>query len=183
MQKHNSYSLANELNDEAHGENGGDDGLELEKQGEKKGQSTQEQKRDVRKFLLRMHAAENAEEIAVERRGVWDTGISEQRGKHRSESDPEDHGSGEARRARPVKLFDESANDEGRILRLLPRQHAEDACLHGKIQDGDADYGNEDAAGNIARRIADFAAEMANVVVTPVGVNGVNGCRSKSSKK
>src|ERR1700719_2306427 len=103
-----------------------------------------------------MHAGENAEEIAVERRGVWDTGISEQRGKHRSESDPEDHGSGEARRARPVKLFDESANDEGRILRLLPRQHAEDACLHGKIQDGDADYGNEDAAGNIARRIADF---------------------------
>src|SRR5216683_196203 len=47
----------------------------------------------------------------------------------------------------------------------------------------EADYRNEDAARNIARGIADFASEMANVVVTPVGVDGVDGGGAEGSKK
>src|SRR5260370_12821757 len=130
-----------------------------------------------------MHAGENAEEISVERRGVWDAGISEQRRKYRGECAPEDHASGEARGSGAVELFNESTDDKGRILGLLPRQHAKNAGLHGKIQNGDADYRNEDAARNIARGIADFASEVANVVVTPVGVDGVDRRGAEGSKK
>src|ERR1700676_2087256 len=104
----------------------------------------------MRKFLLGMHASENTEKISVERRGVWNTGISEQRRKNGSEGDPQDHGSREARRARAVKLLDERADDEWRILRLLPREDAKNAGLHGKIQNGDPDYRDENASRDIA---------------------------------
>src|SRR6266404_886960 len=137
----------------------------------------------MRKFLLRMHTGEHAEEISVERRGVWNARISEERGKHGSERNPENHRSGEARRAGAIELFNEGADDERRVLRLLPRQHAKNAGLHGKIQNRNADYGNENAARDVARGIADFAAEMANIVIAPIGVNGVDGCRAEGSEK
>src|ERR1700726_1488572 len=130
-----------------------------------------------------MHACEHAEEISVERSGVWNARISKQRGEHRSERDPENHGGGETRCAGAIKLFHESADDEGRVLRLLPRQHAKDAGLHGEIQNRDADYGNENAAWDVARGIADFAAQMADIVIAPVGVNRVYGCRPEGRKE
>src|SRR6266404_7117491 len=86
-----------------------------------------------------MYAGEHAEEISVERRGVWNPRIPEERGKHGGERNPENHGGGEARRSGAIELFNEGADDERRVLRLLPRQHAEDAGLHGKIQNRDAD--------------------------------------------
>ena len=67
----------------------------------------------MRKLLLGMHAGENAEEIPVERRGVRDAGISEQRREYRSEGDPQNHGGGEARGPGAVKLFDEGTDDKG----------------------------------------------------------------------
>src|ERR1700719_529161 len=79
-----------------------------------------------------------------------------------------------ALRAAAVKFFHEGADDERRILRLLPRQDAENAGLHGQVQQGDADDGNENAARDVALGIANFAAEMADVVVAPIGVDGVD---------
>ena len=137
----------------------------------------------MRKFLLRMYAGEHAEEISVERGGVWNARISEERGKHGGERNPENHGGGEARRAGAIELFNEGADDERRVLRLLPRQHPENAGLQGKIQNRDADDGNENAARDVARGIADFAAEMANIVIAPVGVDGVHGGRAERSEK
>src|SRR5882762_2536746 len=135
------------------------------------------------KFLFWMHASEDTEEIPIECRGVRDTRVAEQGREHRSESDPQDHRGGEARRGRAVKLFHEGADDEGRVLRLLPWKHSKDAGLHGQIQNGDADNGNKNAARNIAGRIADFTAEMANVVVAPIGVNGVDRRGAESGKE
>src|ERR1700732_2268007 len=137
----------------------------------------------MRKFLLWMHASENAKEISVERRGVWNAGISKQRRKNGSECDPQDHESREASRAKAVKLLDEIADDEWRILRLLPREAAKNAGLHGKIQNGDPDYRDENAARDIAFGVANFSAEMANIVVTPVRVNGVDRRRTQGGEK
>ena len=73
---------------------------------------------------------------------------------------------------RAVELFHEQAGDEGRILRFAPGDDAEKAGLHRQIQNGDAEDGEKNAARNIFFRVADFAAEMADVVVAPVAVNG-----------
>ena len=57
---------------------------------------------------------------------------------------------------------------------LLPRDHAENAGLHGEVKNSDADDGNKNSARNIFFGFAQFAAEMADVVVTPVGVGGAD---------
>src|SRR5882762_2849886 len=135
------------------------------------------------KFLFWMHASEDTEEIPIECRGVRDTRVAEQGREHRSESDPQDHRGGKARRGRAVKLFHERADDERRVLRLLPWKHAKDAGLHGQIQNGDADNGNKNPARNIASGVANFTAQMANVVIAPIRVDGVDGRGAEGSKE
>jgi len=47
----------------------------------------------------------------------------------------------------PYSPFDERAHNVLRILRLAPRQHAEDARLHRQIQHGDSRDRQQDARG------------------------------------
>src|SRR5229473_3813883 len=134
-------------------------------------------------MLLGMDARENAEEIAVQRRGIRHARIAKQRGEYRSEGDPQHHGGGKARSGSAVKFFDKGADDKRRILRLLPWEDAENAGLHGQIQQRDADDGDENPARDVALGIANLTAEMADVVVAPVGVDGVDRRGTEAGEK
>src|SRR5229473_1705759 len=134
-------------------------------------------------MLLGMDARENAEEIAVQRRGIRHARIAKQRGEYRSEGDPQHHGGGEARCGGAVEFFDKGADDERRILRLLTREDTENAGLHGQIQQGDADDRDKNPAGDVPLGIANLTAEMADVVVAPVGVDGVDRRGTEAGEK
>src|ERR1700674_5700988 len=120
------------------------------------------------KFLSWMNAGEDTKKISVQCRRIRDARVPEQGGKHGRERNPKHHDGGEACRARAIQFFDERAHDERRVLRLLPRQDAQDACLHGQIENSDAGDRYEYTAGNVFLRVAYFTAKVANIVVTPV---------------
>ena len=50
----------------------------------------------------------------------------------------------------PIGALDEDADDGSGVSGLLPGDHAEDAGLHGEIENGDADNRDENCAGNIS---------------------------------
>src|SRR6267143_591425 len=130
-----------------------------------------------------MHARKNTEEISVQRRRIRHARISEHRRKKRRKRDPQDHQRREPRRKRAVKFFDEGAYDERRILRLLPRQNTQNTRLHDEVEDSNSRNRDENAARNIFLRLANLTAEMADVVVTPVGVYRVDRGRTKPGKE
>src|SRR5271169_7252715 len=115
-----------------------------------------------------MDLGEDGEEVPVESRRVGNTRVAEEKRENGSERDPEDHPGDEMRGANAVELFDEETCDEGGVLRLSPGNHAQETGLHGQIKDGDAEDGEENAARDIFFGLANFAAEMADIVVPPV---------------
>src|SRR5882724_5421922 len=125
-------------------------------------------------MFRRMNFGEDGEEIAVERGGIGHTGVAKQQRKDGGHGDPENHPGDEVRGAGAVEALDEEAGDEGSVLSFTPGDDAEQAGLHGEIKDRDAENGKKNAARNIFFGIADFAAEMGDVVVAPVAVDGVD---------
>src|SRR5208283_6026569 len=128
----------------------------------------------MRKMFRRMDFSEDGEEVAVERRGVGHTRIAEKKREDGSHSDPQHHPGEKKRGLLAIESFDEEAGNERGILGDAPGHHAEEARLHGEIQDSDPQDGEENAARDILFGVTDFAAEMADVVVAPVTVNGVD---------
>src|ERR1700674_4894239 len=125
-------------------------------------------------MFRRMYFGEDGEEVAIERGGIGHAGVAEEQGKDGGHGDPEHHPGDEVRGAGAVEAFNEKAGDERSVLGFAPGDNAEQAGLHGQIQNSDAENRKENAAGDIFFGIADFAAEMADVVVAPVTVNGVD---------
>src|SRR6266481_2467078 len=125
-------------------------------------------------MFRRMHFGEDGEEIAVEGGGVGDAGVAEEKRKNGGHGDPEHHPSDKVRGVAAVQALDEEAGDERSVLGCAPGDDAEEAGLHGEIEDGDAEDRKENAAGDILLGIADFAAEVADVVVAPVTVNRID---------
>src|SRR5271157_302843 len=125
-------------------------------------------------MFRRMHFGENGEEVAVERGGIGHARVAEKQGKYRGEGDPENHPSDEVGGAGPVEALHEKADEKRGVLRFAPGNDTEQAGLHREIENGDAEDGEKNAARDIFFGIADFAAEMADVVVTPVAVDGVD---------
>src|SRR6266403_138145 len=125
-------------------------------------------------MFRRMHFGKDREEIAVECGGIGYAGVAEEERKNGGHGDPENHPGDEVRGAGAVEAFDEEAGDEGSVLSFTPGDDAEEAGLHGEINDRDAENRKKNAAGDIFFGIADFAAKVANVVVAPVAVNGVD---------
>src|SRR5258707_15834486 len=121
-----------------------------------------------------MHFGKDGEEIAIESCGIGHAGVAEQQRKDGGHGDPQNHPGDEVRGAGAVEALDEKAGDEGSVLRFAPGNDAEKAGLHGEIQHGDAKYRKENAARDIFFRLADFATEMADVVIAPVAVNRVD---------
>src|SRR6266481_6820458 len=125
-------------------------------------------------MFRRVHFGEDGEEIAVERSGIGHAGVAEEKRKDGSHGDPKHHPCDEVGGVGAVEAFDEEAGDEGSVLRFAPGDDAEKAGLHGEIEHGDAKDRKENAARDIFFGLADFAAEMADVVVAPVAVNRVD---------
>src|SRR5208337_4934385 len=174
VQEHDSDSLANKLDNQAHGQNSRDGRFQLQRNAEGKRQRSQDEKRDMRKMFRRMHLGEDGEEVTVKRRGVGHTGITEKKREDGSQGDPQHHSCEKKSGPLAIESFDEEASDEGRILSDAPGHHAEKARLHGEIQHGDAQDGEKNAARNVLFGVSDFAAEMADVVVAPVAVDSVD---------
>src|ERR1700730_12527855 len=65
------------------------------------------------------------------------------------------------------------------VLCDAPRNNAQQAGLHGQVQRGDTEDGKENAARNIFFWVANFAAEVADVVITPVAVDRVDHGRTE----
>src|SRR5579864_9426690 len=137
------------------------------------------------KMFRRMHFGEDGEEVAVERGGIGHAGVTEEKRKDGGHGDPEDHPGDEVRGASAVEALDEEAGDERGVLGFAPGDNAEEAGLHGQIEDGDAEDRKKNAARDIFFGIADFAAEMADVVVAPVAVNRVDhgGAESREPER
>ena len=76
--------------------------------------------------------------------------------------------------SRAVQALDKRAHNVLRILRLAPRHHSEDACLHREIQYGDSRDRDQNRARDVALRIANLRAQIADVVVAEVGVNRIH---------
>src|ERR1700721_651143 len=125
-------------------------------------------------MFRRMHFGENGEEIAVERGGIGHARVAEQQREDGGHGDQEAHPGAEARGAGAVKALDKETGDEGSVLGFAPRDDAKQAGLHGQIKHRDAENREENSAGDIFFGIADFAAEVADVVVAPVAVNRVD---------
>src|SRR5882757_5684221 len=125
-------------------------------------------------MFRRMHFGKDREEIAVECGGIGYAGVAEEKRKNGGHGDPQNNPGDEVRGAGAVEALDEKAGDEGSVLGFAPGDDAEKAGLHGEIQHGDAKYRKENAARDIFLGLADFATEMADVVVAPVAVNRVD---------
>src|SRR5260221_2442114 len=125
-------------------------------------------------MFRRMHFGEDREEIAVERGGIRHTGVAEEQGKNGCHGDPENHPGDKMRCAGAIETVDKEVGDERSVLGFTPGDAGEQAGLHGEIKDRDAENRKKNAARNIFFGIADFAAEVADVVVAPVAVNGVD---------
>src|SRR5215471_4110335 len=128
----------------------------------------------MREMFGRMYTPENGEEVAVESCGIGHTRIAEKDRKDRGQRDPQYHPGDEVRGTRAIETLDENAGDERGVLRFAPRHHTEQAGLHGEIQKSDAKNRKKNAARDVFFRLADFAAQLADVVVAPVAVNGVD---------
>src|SRR5260370_13676329 len=125
-------------------------------------------------MFRRMHFGKEGEEMAIESCGIGHAGIAEEQGKNRGHGDPQNQPGDEVRCAGAVEALDEKAGDEGSVLGFAPGDNAEKTGLHGEIQHGDAKDRKENAARDIFFGIANFATEMADVVVAPVAVNRVD---------
>src|SRR5258707_3232090 len=125
-------------------------------------------------MFRRVHFGKDGEEIAIESCGIGHAGVAEQQGKNGGHGDPQNHPGDEVRGAGAVEALNEKTGDEGSVLRFAPGDNAEKAGLHGEIEHGDAKDRKENAARNIFFGVADFATEMADVVVAPVAVNRVD---------
>src|ERR1700692_2672843 len=125
-------------------------------------------------MFRRMHFGEDREEVAVEGGGIGHAGVAEEQREDGGHGDPEHHPGDEVGGAGAVEALDEEAGDEGSVLSFAPGDNAEQTGLHGEIKDGDAQNRKENSARNIFFGIADFAAEVADVVVAPVAVDGVD---------
>src|SRR5580704_2076999 len=86
------------------------------------------------------------------------------------------------RGASSVEPLDEKASDERSVLRFTPGNHSKEAGLQRQIDGGDSENREEDAAGDIFLGIADFAAQVTDVVVAPIAVDGVDHGRAEASE-
>src|SRR5208283_487721 len=73
MQEHNANGLADELDDQTHGEDAGYGRFQIQQDAEGEGQRPKRQQGDVRKMFRGMYLGEDREEVAVERRGIGNT--------------------------------------------------------------------------------------------------------------
>ncbi len=72
----------------------------------------------------------------------------------------------------------------GEFCACLPGHHAQNAGLHGEVKNRDSYDGDKNSARNIFFWLTEFAAEVADVVVTPVGVGGTDhGCAQPGEEK
>src|SRR5207245_7256631 len=115
---------------------------------------------------------EDGEEIAVECGGIGYPGVAEEKRKNGGHGDPQNHPGDEVRGTGAVEPLDEKTGHEGSVLSFVPGDDTEEAGLHGEIKDCYAENRKKNAAGDIFFGIADLAAEVADVVVAPVAVNG-----------
>src|ERR1700690_51053 len=132
-----------------------------------------------------MEFGEDGEEIAVEGGGIGDAGITEQERKDGGHGDPQDHPGDKMRGAGSVEALDEKTGEERRILCFAPGHDAKQAGLQRDVEDGDSQDREENSARNVFFGLADFATEMADVVVAPVAVDGFNhsGAESREPKR
>src|SRR5580698_1808228 len=75
-----------------------------------------------------------------------------------------------------IERLDKRAHDKFRVLCFTPWYDAQNADLHCQVQSRDSENRKENSARNIALRIANFSAQMADVVVAPITVNRVDHC-------
>src|ERR1700676_532575 len=121
-----------------------------------------------------MHFGENGEEVAVQGGGVGHAGIAKEQGEDGGQGNPQNHCGEEQSSIFAVESFDEQAGQMVGVLRDAPGNNAQQAGLHGQIQRSDAEDRKENAARNIFFGVANFTAQVANIVVTPVAVNRVD---------
>src|SRR5271169_2500472 len=79
-----------------------------------------------------------------------------------------------------VERLDKRAHDKFGILCFTPRHDSENADLHRQVQRCDSENGKKNSARNIAFRVANLSAQMADVVVAPITVNRVDHCGPES---
>src|SRR5580704_15454693 len=133
-------------------------------------------------MFRRMHFGEDGKEVAVERSGIGHAGIAEQQRKNGGQRNPQHHPGDEVRGAASVEPLDEKAGDERSVLRFAPGNNSQKAGLQSQIDGGDSENRKKDAAGNIFFRIANLSAQVANVVVAPIAVDGVDHGRAKAGE-
>src|SRR6267143_6159062 len=72
-QNHHAYALADELHQNAHGDNRLDDARKAEQHAEREGRGAEEKQRDVRKMFGGVHAGKYRKEITILGRGEWNS--------------------------------------------------------------------------------------------------------------
>src|SRR6185312_9197509 len=66
-----------------------------------------------------------------------------------------------------------AADDKVRLRRLLPGYDTYDAEVHTQVENGYADDGDKDAAGNIPAGVPDLAAQVTYIIIAQVAVDGL----------
>ena len=82
----------------------------------------------------------------------------------------------------PYKRSTNKLARNGEFLRFAPGNDAENAGLHGEIENGDAEDRKKNASGNIFFRIANFSTQVANVVVAEIAINCADHSEHESSE-
>ena len=124
-----------------------------------------------------MQFVEEAEEVAVLRRGIHDSRIAERHREQAGQASPNDEDGENRRDTVAVKLRHKRAGDilvgqRALLQRFLPRHDADDREVHRHVQQHNHDDREDHRAGNRFLRLANFFAQMADVVVAQVVVNG-----------
>ena len=167
--------LRHELNQDADGHQPLNDVAQPKQRAEHHRDGAHRQQGDVGDVLGGMEAAEDAEEAAVERGGVGNARVAQHQRPHRGEGRHQNQQRDDLPGQRAVQLLDEGGNDVAVALRFLPGNHADDSDVHHKIDGGDAENRIDDGAGNDAHRVLDLPAQVADVLVAQVVVDGEGG--------
>ncbi len=135
---------------------------------ERNGEGSHGENGDVWEAGGGMKPGKNAEEIAIERGGIGDTRVTQQKHEYGSEGCPENQDSQQSSCARAVDSLHEIGGDEFRMHRFAPRDDRDDADVHDEIDRRYGQDGPDYRTRNRARRIANFAGYVTDTVVAHV---------------
>src|SRR6516225_320935 len=120
----------------------------------------------------RMKRGKDREETPVRSRGKWYPGVPQDDGKQGSESNPQYQHGGQHGCPGTINPLHKTAHYKIGFYSLLPGYYRYDTNVHAQVQDGNPENRNENTQRDVPAGVPDFTAEVANIVISQVAVDG-----------